>query len=181
MSEKYAICIGRWCPLHKGHKELIRVTYEKKGVPVLVMVRDTDEQPPTLQRVSIITQWMKEEQIPGYVMVIPDIIGVYYGRGVGYEVEQIISDEDAQQVSGTQVRRNLAENTVRDVYYDVVESVSVKVDSYLYKYVKKKIEGTVFNSVDEYVAQMLKNEFPDAEIADEQTIWDRLRKLGYVE
>jgi hypothetical protein len=41
------------------------------------------------------------------VIIIPDIEGVYYGRDVGYKVEQIEAPEEIKQISATQVRKDM--------------------------------------------------------------------------
>ncbi len=87
----HMVFIGRWCPLHKGHTWIIeQKMLENPGKPVLILVRDTnfDEQPAAI-RAIIVSEWMKHNKIKGTVMLIPDIEGVYYGRGVGYNVDEI--------------------------------------------------------------------------------------------
>lgn len=104
---KYMTLIGRWNPLHEGHKELIRKTYIKNDCPVLIMVRITHEEHLTPgERAKKIEQWMREENIKGRVILVPDIEGVYYGRKVGYKIEQVNLSEDLEKISGTEIRRN---------------------------------------------------------------------------
>lgn len=126
---KHVCFIGRWCPLHKGHKKLIKVVYERKKLPVLILVRDTEEDLSTKQRVNIINKWMDEEGIVGLVMVIPDIEGVYFGRGVGYNVEEVDLDEEIKNISGTMIREmlrmgdleNVAKNTLDEDEEKLIE------------------------------------------------------------
>ena len=41
------------------------------------------------------------------VIVIPDIEGVYYGRDVGYKVEQIQAPAEIQAISATKIRKEM--------------------------------------------------------------------------
>jgi hypothetical protein len=68
------------------------------------MVRDTDYDTPVEDRIRAVGEWLVEEKIPGKAMRIPDIHGVYYGRKVGYEVQEVDVPEDIKQISGTKIR-----------------------------------------------------------------------------
>jgi len=64
------------------------------------------------------------------------------------------------------------------------EKVPVMIPRSLYKKIEEKIAGTSFTSVEEYVALLLENEFPEeTEYSEEEEalIRERLRKLGYIE
>jgi hypothetical protein len=41
------------------------------------------------------------------IMVIPDIEGVYYGRDVGYKVEQLSVPEEVAAISATKIREQM--------------------------------------------------------------------------
>jgi len=102
--------IGRWqiIPPHEGHIKLIE-TKLKEGKDVLIAVRDTtqDSKNPysvedrTVALKKAFDKWGDKVKI----ITIPDIEGVYYGRGVGYEVKQIKLDEETEKISGTQLRK----------------------------------------------------------------------------
>ena len=72
-----------------------------------------------------------------------------------------------------------------------VGTVDVKIPATLYKKVKKRIEGTDFKSVSDYVTYVLREVLTDAEDGtakepyfskkDEKKIKDRLRSLGYID
>ena len=47
-------------------------------------------------------QWFKRGVMA--LMVIPDIDGVYYGRDVGYKIEQLEVPIDIAQISATKIR-----------------------------------------------------------------------------
>ena len=117
--------IGRWNPFHNGHAWMIKEVWskhnydEKRDVyghmvrrlkssqspPILIMVRDTSyDEIPTDVRIRIIQNWLKDENLPGQVIKIPDIVGVYWGRDVGYEVKEVEVPEDIKGISATQIR-----------------------------------------------------------------------------
>ena len=41
------------------------------------------------------------------IFVVPNITGIYYGRDVGYKVEQIKLDDTIESISATQIRKEL--------------------------------------------------------------------------
>ena len=64
------------------------------------------------------------------------------------------------------------------------EMVKISIPKYIYEKIKDRIQGTSFKSVDEYVALMLENEFPEEtqySKEEEELIRERLRRLGYIE
>lgn len=71
------------------------------------MVRDTAYDTEAYKRMMTIYEWLHTENIPGRTIIIPDIHGVYYGRGVGYEVEEIQVPDEIKQISGTKIRQSL--------------------------------------------------------------------------
>jgi len=108
-SKPHLVFIGRWNPLHRGHIEIMRKRMEANPeLPILVLVRATsyDRYSP-LERAAMCRIWMQHEKIVGTVLIIPDIKGVYYGRGVGYEVEMVEVDEDIKGISATDIRSKI--------------------------------------------------------------------------
>ena len=111
---KRALFIGRWQPLHPGHKWLFNQKLEQ-DIPILIAVRDTplDEGNPfsTDQVVSNLEKEYANEVESGMVKVIsiPDIESVNYGRGVGYEINEFVPPKDIGQISATEIRKNMKE------------------------------------------------------------------------
>ena len=109
---KRALFIGRWQPLHPGHKWLFNQKLEQ-DIPILIAVRDTpiDEGNPfsTDQVVSNLEKEYVNEVESGMVKVIPipDIESVNYGRGVGYEIYEYVPPEDIGRISATEILRKL--------------------------------------------------------------------------
>ena len=109
---KRALFIGRWQPLHPGHKWLFNQKLDQ-NIPILIAVRDTpvDEGNPfsTDQVVLNLEKEYVNEVESGMVRVIPipDIESVNYGRGVGYEINEFVPPNDIGQISATEIRKNL--------------------------------------------------------------------------
>ena len=109
---KRALFIGRWQPLHPGHKWLFNQKLEQ-DIPILIAVRDTpvNEGNPfsTDQVVSNLEKEYSNEVESGMVKVIPipDIESVNYGRGVGYEINEYVPPKDIGEISATKIRKQL--------------------------------------------------------------------------
>ena len=112
---KRALFIGRWQPLHPGHKWLFDQKL-KQDIPILIAVRDTpinDSNPFTTD--DVITNLEKEyldEVKEGLVKIIsiPDIESVNYGRGVGYEINEFLPPKDIGKISASKIREVLKNN-----------------------------------------------------------------------
>tara|TARA_Y100001934_G_C11653735_1_gene451218 strand:- start:21 stop:362 length:342 start_codon:yes stop_codon:yes gene_type:complete len=109
---KRALFIGRWQPLHPGHKWLFNQKLEK-NIPILIAVRDTpvnDSNPfSTEEVISNVEKEYQSEVDSGMVKVIsiPDIESVNYGRGVGYEINEFVPPKGIGDISATELRKNL--------------------------------------------------------------------------
>ena len=112
---KRALFIGRWQPLHPGHKWLFNQKLEK-NIPILIAVRDTpvnDSNPfSTEEVVSNLEEEYQEEVDSGMVKVIPipDIESVNYGRGVGYEINEFVPPKSISDISATDIRKKMKNN-----------------------------------------------------------------------
>ena len=109
---KRALFIGRWQPLHDGHRWLFAQKLEADE-PVLIAVRDTavtDSDPFTTDDVvASLEKAYATEVASGMVKVIaiPDISSVNYGRGVGYEINEFVPPENVSSISATDIRKSL--------------------------------------------------------------------------
>ena len=106
--KRRAMFIGRWQPLHNGHKWLINQKL-KEDVPVLICVRDIppDEKNPftTQQTIEMLeTVYAKQDVV---VVSIPDIESVNYGRGVGYGINEHVPPQDIGFISATDIRKSI--------------------------------------------------------------------------
>lgn len=108
--KKHALFIGRWQNLHEGHLWLFNQKL-KEGLPIIIMIRDVqvDENNPRSAQIvkDVLTIHFEHFIEAGRVklMIIPDIEGVYYGRDVGYKVEQLIPPAEIAEISGTKIRQ----------------------------------------------------------------------------
>ena len=108
MADKYSLFIGRWQPFHDGHKALIDSVLAE-GKIVLIAVRDTEESKDNplnmSERFSIIREIYPNKNLV-YIMGIPDIEEICYGRGVGYGIREIRLGYDVESISGTNIRES---------------------------------------------------------------------------
>jgi FAD synthase len=110
--EQYALFVGRWQPLHDGHKALFQRALGE-GKKVWIAIRDIapDEKNPwTAEEVlSNITNEYKELCGQGVVKVsiIPDICSIEFGRGVGYDIIEHIPPAKVGEISATKIREKL--------------------------------------------------------------------------
>lgn len=100
---KYNLFIGRWSPIHNGHKYIID-SFVGNGKPVCIAVRNSAERYPTELRKQMIEAVFAKEIKRGLVkvIVIPDIDTVAVGRKVGYSVIEV--PEQIKTISATKVR-----------------------------------------------------------------------------
>jgi len=109
---KRALFIGRWQPLHPGHKWLFNQKLEQ-NIPILIAVRDTpvDDSNPfsTEEVVTNLEKEYSDKVENGMVKVIsiPDIESVNYGRGVGYEINEFEPPKNIGNISATEIRKNI--------------------------------------------------------------------------
>ena len=109
---KRALFIGRWQPLHPGHKWLFNQKLDK-NIPILIAVRDTPvngSNPFSTEEVISNLEKEYNEEVESCmvkVIPIPDIESVNYGRGVGYEINEFEPPKDIGKISATEIRKNL--------------------------------------------------------------------------
>lgn len=109
---QYAMFIGRWQPLHDGHKAMFQKAMQQ-GKNVLICIRDgevNEKNPFTSEQVkeNIETNYasfFKQGEVK--VMVIPDICSVEFGRGVGYDIIEHIPPTEIAEISATKIREQL--------------------------------------------------------------------------
>ena len=109
---QYSMFIGRWQPLHKGHKMMFDKVLEQGG-NVCIAIRDVEpdtKNPFTPLEVlgNIMNEYdalIKEGRVK--VQVIPDICSVEFGRGVGYSIIEHIPPSDVADISATKIREKM--------------------------------------------------------------------------
>ena len=99
--------LGRWQPWHDGHQKLFEETLKKTG-QVNIMVRDVkgvDDNPFDFETVKKnIDDRLKPEFEGRYkIVLVPNITNICYGRGVGYQIEEIELSKEIQEISATKI------------------------------------------------------------------------------
>ena len=98
-----ALFVGRFQPFHDGHKALIEEGIRRAG-QAAVAVRNTPRSPSDPYTYTEVKSHILKS-LPGvWVMQVPNVTGIYYGRDVGYEVEQIRLDAGIEAISATELR-----------------------------------------------------------------------------
>ncbi|MFL2725615.1 MAG: cytidyltransferase [Gammaproteobacteria bacterium] len=115
--------LGRWQPWHQGHQELFKRCIAKTG-QVVIQVRDVqgasggdgqDDNPFDWNTVcNNIEDGLK---VDGFergkdfeIMLVPNIVNITYGRGVGYVFEEEVFDAEITNISATKIRKKLRED-----------------------------------------------------------------------
>jgi cytidyltransferase-like protein len=112
---QFSFFIGRWQPLHDGHKKLFKRVLDEGG-NVLIGIRDVqpDEKNPfTASEVFVTITDYYVDLIKGgrvKVMKIPDICSIEFGRGVGYDIIEHIPPQEIAEISATKVREEMRKN-----------------------------------------------------------------------
>jgi FAD synthase len=112
---QWSLFIGRWQPLHEGHKQLFRQVIDEGG-KVCVAIREVeidDKNPFTSHDIMLnVAKEMETEIQAGKlkVITIPDICSVEFGRGVGYDIVEHIPPQEIAEISATKIRENLRVN-----------------------------------------------------------------------
>ncbi len=112
---QWSLFIGRWQPLHEGHKQLFRQVIDEGG-KVCVAIREVeidDKNPFTSHDIMLnIDREMQTEIRAGKlkVITIPDICSVEFGRGVGYDIIEHIPPQEIAEISATKIREDLRTN-----------------------------------------------------------------------
>ena len=114
--------LGRWQPWHGGHQALFKRCVVKTG-QVIIQVRDVegasggagqDDNPFDWVSVckNIEGNLLKDDFKRGRefeIMLVPNIVNITYGRGVGYVFEEEVFNKSITDISATKIRKQLRE------------------------------------------------------------------------
>ena len=114
--------LGRWQPWHDGHQALFKRCIAKTG-QVIIQVRDVqgasggdgqDDNPFDWDQVCLnIEQGLARDNfkrgVDFEIMLVPNIVNITYGRGVGYKFEEESFDQSITSISATKIRADLRE------------------------------------------------------------------------
>ena len=111
----FAMFLGRWQPLHDGHKNLFSQALNL-GKNICIMIRDTpvsEKNPFTSEQVKQnIEEYYSEGVKNGNVVVIvvPNITSINFGRGVGYDIIEHIPPTEIADISATKIREQMKQD-----------------------------------------------------------------------
>ena len=119
--------LGRWQPWHPGHTELFKRALAETG-QVCIQIRTVpqdvdasggrtmtqDDNPFIVTEVekNIIKELAKEGFIYNneyVIMIVPDIVEIRYGRGVGYTFTEHDLGKQIHDISATNIRKQMRE------------------------------------------------------------------------
>ena len=118
--------LGRWQPWHDGHTELFKRALAETG-QVCIMIRDVEgfegdagagrtaaQTDNPLDMHTVIANIEKGLAAHGYtnneqyiIIVVPNIVDISYGRGVGYTFTEHDLGEEIHKISATDIREAL--------------------------------------------------------------------------
>lgn len=126
VDKKYSFFIGRFQPLHDGHKELIQAMLDD-GKNVCVAIMNTcisTNNPYTVeQRINMLTEAFGDKI---KVITIPPIDEVCYGRDVGYNFRRLSGTHEeisASEIRGERPVRFFGDEDFEESYKRVAEKV----------------------------------------------------------
>ena len=108
--------LGRWQPWHEGHTALFKKAIASVG-QVCIMIRDVqgwEDNPFSATDVAdnIIKELQKENftfNKDYVIIVVPNIVNISYGRGVGYTFTEHDLGDDTHKISATKIRKEVRE------------------------------------------------------------------------
>jgi adenylate kinase family enzyme len=104
--------LGRWQPWHLGHRALFERLLSKTG-QVIIQVRDVqgwqNSNPFAIEEVK---RFIRKDLDPLYqgqydIQVVPNIVHIGWGRGVGYTSGEETFDESITEISATKIREQM--------------------------------------------------------------------------
>jgi len=105
--EPTTLMLGRYQPWHEGHQALWDKAHERTE-QVVIAVRDTQgtsEKDPL--HYSEVHRRIRQDANPSFIIKVPNITNIVYGRDVGYKIEQIDLGEKIHSISATQKRKDM--------------------------------------------------------------------------
>jgi len=102
------LMLGRYQPWHEGHHALLEKAHERTE-QVVIAVRDTqgtsEKDPLSYQQVA--EHIISGNARPPFVIKVPNITNIVYGRDVGYKIEQVDLGSEIHAISATQKRKEM--------------------------------------------------------------------------
>ena len=104
--------LGRWQPWHDGHRALFKRLLERTG-QVIIQVRDVQGwQGSNPFEIEQVKRFIRRDLDPLYqgqyeIQVVPNIVHIGWGRGVGYTSGEETFDESVTTISATKIRKEM--------------------------------------------------------------------------
>ena len=104
--------MGRWQPWHDGHRALFERLIARTG-QVVIQIRDVQGwQGSNPFEVEKVKSFIRRDLDPIYqgqyeIQVVPNIVHIGWGRGVGYTSGEETFDESIADISATKIRKEL--------------------------------------------------------------------------
>ena len=104
--------LGRWQPWHDGHRALFEKLIARTG-QVVIQIRDVQGwQGSNPFEVEKVKSFIKRDLDPIYqgqyeIQVVPNIVHIGWGRGVGYTAGEETFNEAITDISATKIRKSL--------------------------------------------------------------------------
>jgi adenylylsulfate kinase len=106
-----ALFLGRYQPFHDGHKALIEEGLRRVGQACIAM-RDTQGIDTKNPFDFLAVKARIEASLAAWdghflVVPLPNITNIFYGRDVGYKIEELVMPQAIQEISATKVRAQI--------------------------------------------------------------------------
>ena len=115
--------LGRWQPWHQGHQELFKRCVAKTG-QVVIQVRDVQGSSGGVGQEDNPFDWETvcknieeglsrdgfKKGVDYEIMLVPNIVNISYGRGVGYVFEEEVFEDSITNISATKIREKLRQD-----------------------------------------------------------------------
>ena len=116
-------CLGRWQPWHDGHQALFKRCVAKTG-QVIIQVRDVQGSSGGVGQEDNPFDWETvcknieeglsrdgfKKGVDYEIMLVPNIVNITYGRGVGYVFEEEVFEDSITNISATKIREKLRQD-----------------------------------------------------------------------
>jgi adenylate kinase family enzyme len=107
--------LGRWQPWHAGHRALFERLIQRTG-QVVIQIRDVQGwQGSNPFAIDQVKEFIRRDLDPVYqgqyeIQVVPNIVHIGWGRGVGYTSGEETFDESITTISATKIRAEMGLN-----------------------------------------------------------------------
>ena len=104
--------LGRWQPWHDGHRALFERLIARTG-QVVIQIRDCQGwQGSNPFEITKVKSFIRRDLDPIYqgqyeIQVVPNIVHIGWGRGVGYTAGEEMFDDTITDISATKIRKTL--------------------------------------------------------------------------